>query len=427
MNKPIQVLEASAHFSATGQGVANSGRREDGDSSFSSILSQNNGEQIGADDGQSLPDSGNTLPARQARSDDQQDAAEGTPAAADQTDASGEAVVIDELVTAAGVNQPEQPAVQSLRQVAPVTDVAAIEGTGFVSATGVEGQPLSSAEPLPAAVAAQQVQAQDHVEGTLQPAMMQTVSLTVPGLQVQQAAVRNAGVPGVAADSSAMTAENGRPLADTGPLAGAVREALQLAAANQPANSDSKQFMQQHSNQQAASSLLPAASSGETAAVPFLQTLSDSAVTMPSARVAVAVGQSGWGEAVGQQLTWFVSQKISSASVRLNPQHLGPMEMAVTMDGDKASITFTSQHSIVRDALESSIPRLREMLSENGLNLVNVNVSQQGRSHRDGQGESGFGQGSGVAKDDAGASEAASGAELRRMTVPMRGLVDDYA
>ena len=126
-------------------------------------------------------------------------------------------------------------------------------------------------------------------------------------------------------------------------------------------------------------------------------------------------------------MTWFVSQKISAASLRLNPQHLGPMEMAVSMDGDQASISFTSQHSLVRDALESSIPRLREMLSENGLNLVNVNVSQQGKSHGNDQGASGSQQESGVDNDDSGANEPVSGPDVQRMTVHAQGLVDYYA
>ncbi|MGB5717696.1 MAG: flagellar hook-length control protein FliK, partial [Gammaproteobacteria bacterium] len=418
------VLEASGHFTSTSQDGVNSGQSEDGDSSFSSILSQNNGEQVGADDGQSLPDNGNTLPARQALNEDQQGAAGGSHAAADQTGISGKAVVIDDLLTVAGVDQSGQPTVPGLPQVAPVTDVAAIEG-----------QPLNSGVPVPAAMAGQplqqqlqvQVQVQAHVGRTPLPAMMQAGGLTVPGMQLQQDVVLEAAGARVAPDTLPVIAETGRPRADTEPLAGAVREALHLAVANQASNSNLKQFMQQQSNQQAASNPLLAASLAEAGAVPFLQTLSDSAVTMPSVRVPVTVGQPGWGEAVGQQVTWFVSQKISSASLRLNPQHLGPMEMAVTMDGDKASITFTSQQSMVRDALESSIPRLREMLAENGLNLVNVNVSQQGKSRRDGQDESGFGQGSAVAKDDAGASEAVSASELRRMTLPMQGLVDDYA
>jgi flagellar hook-length control protein FliK len=46
---------------------------------------------------------------------------------------------------------------------------------------------------------------------------------------------------------------------------------------------------------------------------------------------------------------------------------------------------FTAQHAEVKEAIEASIPRLREMLGTQQLNLINVNISQnstsdQGRS-----------------------------------------------
>ena len=46
---------------------------------------------------------------------------------------------------------------------------------------------------------------------------------------------------------------------------------------------------------------------------------------------------------------------------------------------------FTAQHAEVKEAIEASIPKLREMLATQQLNLVNVNISQnstsdQGRS-----------------------------------------------
>jgi flagellar hook-length control protein FliK len=101
-------------------------------------------------------------------------------------------------------------------------------------------------------------------------------------------------------------------------------------------------------------------------------------------QIPTLVGQPGWDRAVGEQALWFVSQNIKVASLRLNPAHLGPMEMMVTMDGDEANVAFASSNAIVREALESAIPRLREMLSENGLNLGNVHVSHQGLSDQRG-------------------------------------------
>jgi hypothetical protein len=101
-------------------------------------------------------------------------------------------------------------------------------------------------------------------------------------------------------------------------------------------------------------------------------------------QIPTLVGQAGWDRAVGEQALWFISQNIKAASLRLNPAHLGPMEMMVTVDGDKANVAFASGNAIVREALESAVPRLREMLAENGLNLANVNVSHQGLSDQRG-------------------------------------------
>jgi flagellar hook-length control protein FliK len=224
-----------------------------------------------------------------------------------------------------------------------------------------------------------------------------------------------------------LSAEAGSVSTDAESPANIVRVAVQFAIANQTPNGDSRQFMQHNWNNQAANILLPASNSVETNAVPFMQTLTDSVLTVPAARVQVPVGQPGWGDAMGQQVTWLITNKITAASLRLNPQHLGPMEMAVSMDGDQASVSFTSQHAMVRDALESAIPRLREMLSENGLNLVNVNVSQQGKSRGDGQGAPGSGQGTGVANDGSGVDESVSGPDIQSMTVQTKGLVDYYA
>ncbi|MGB5475076.1 MAG: flagellar hook-length control protein FliK, partial [Gammaproteobacteria bacterium] len=161
-----------------------------------------------------------------------------------------------------------------------------------------------------------------------------------------------------------------------------------------------------------------------TGILSFADALLATGSTTPSARVAVPVGQPGWGRAVGEQVVWFVSQNIQSASLKLNPQHLGPLELQLRMDGDKASIAFASQHAAVREALESSLPRLRDMLAEQGLNLVNVNVSQHDAGSRREQASDG---------NRAGAStRTASMEELLPVAGGMpgaitgRGLVDYY-
>jgi flagellar hook-length control protein FliK len=92
-----------------------------------------------------------------------------------------------------------------------------------------------------------------------------------------------------------------------------------------------------------------------------------------------------WNKDIGERIVWMSSKAIPSAEIRLNPQHLGPVSVRVDVSDDKASVMFTSQHAVVRETLEASIPKLREMMSSHQLDLVEVNISQgsvsdQGRS-----------------------------------------------
>lgn len=84
-----------------------------------------------------------------------------------------------------------------------------------------------------------------------------------------------------------------------------------------------------------------------------------------------------WGQAVGERIQWMLNQNLQQAEVRLNPPELGALEVRVSVNSEQTNITFTSPHASVREALEAAIPRLREMFSDSGLNLGDVNVSHQ--------------------------------------------------
>ena len=156
----------------------------------------------------------------------------------------------------------------------------------------------------------------------------------------------------------------------------AVRAGVQQAVAAQ-VGQDGLQQSLSGKHQAAHAPVTEARVSIENISASFSPLLNDAASVATSPRIGVPVGEAGWGRAVGEQVVWHVSQNIQSANLRLNPQHLGPLEMQLQMEGDKATLAFTSQHAQVRDALESSLPRLREMFAQNGLNIVDVNVSQQ--------------------------------------------------
>jgi len=94
-------------------------------------------------------------------------------------------------------------------------------------------------------------------------------------------------------------------------------------------------------------------------------------------RIDVPVNQSGWGEAMGNRLMMMVNGRVQSANIHLNPAELGPIEIKVSVNQDHATVHFVSTNSTVRDAIEDAFPRLKEMFSQNGLNLADANVSQQ--------------------------------------------------
>ena len=100
----------------------------------------------------------------------------------------------------------------------------------------------------------------------------------------------------------------------------------------------------------------------------------------------------------------------------------------MSLQQDQASVAFVSQHAAVREALEQAIPRLREMLGEQELQLVQVDVSQR-EAHQDG-GQGGLGQdANGEARSDGPASAEADAVEVDDAG-PMtqsRGLVDLFA
>jgi flagellar hook-length control protein FliK len=114
--------------------------------------------------------------------------------------------------------------------------------------------------------------------------------------------------------------------------------------------------------------------------------MADSGVsTTHQATVTETFGKPDWNQGMGKQVVWMANQNIRSAEIRLNPAHLGPIEVRIEMEDDQVSLAFSSRHAAVREAVEQALPRLREMFEESGLNLADTDVSQQSfaeqRSH----------------------------------------------
>jgi len=117
------------------------------------------------------------------------------------------------------------------------------------------------------------------------------------------------------------------------------------------------------------------------------------------------------------------------AEIRLNPAHMGPIEVRVVMKDDQALITFSAQNGAVRDAIESSLPRLREMFSSSGAMLADASVSEHSLSDRQQQNRQSDSE-AGYGRTDAGLpmndqAEFISQINLSAMSPP--GSLDLYA
>ncbi|VAW67901.1 Flagellar hook-length control protein FliK [hydrothermal vent metagenome] len=94
-----------------------------------------------------------------------------------------------------------------------------------------------------------------------------------------------------------------------------------------------------------------------------------------STAISAQLSSPDWSAQMRQKVSMMLQGGIQKADIKLNPAHLGPMEIKLSMSDDRASISFVTQHAPVREAIEQAMPKLREMLEEQGLNLVDVDVS----------------------------------------------------
>lgn len=87
--------------------------------------------------------------------------------------------------------------------------------------------------------------------------------------------------------------------------------------------------------------------------------------------------QGDWAEEMGSRVKWMVNSQVHSAELKMNPAQLGPIEVKISVLNDQTTVMFTAQNGAVREAIDTAIPRLREMLGDNGMNLVDVDVSDK--------------------------------------------------
>jgi len=90
-----------------------------------------------------------------------------------------------------------------------------------------------------------------------------------------------------------------------------------------------------------------------------------------------ALGTARWADEVSSRVVLMSLRGQSEGSLNLTPEHLGPLEVRISVNQNTANVWFGAQHADTRAALAEALPRLREMMSDAGLMLGHAGVSQE--------------------------------------------------
>ncbi|WP_019530398.1 flagellar hook-length control protein FliK [Dasania marina] len=105
--------------------------------------------------------------------------------------------------------------------------------------------------------------------------------------------------------------------------------------------------------------------------------------------VSTSVMAQGWGDTVMQRVMWMSSQQIHSAEIQLDPPELGSLMVKINTSQEQTTVNFISPHAAVRDALDQNLPKLRELMAEQGVDMVDVDVSEHPGHDKAEQGDDG--------------------------------------
>jgi flagellar hook-length control protein FliK len=230
--------------------------------------------------------------------------------------------------------------------------------------------------------------------------------------------------PGVfgsgAAPSPALAAASTQSSAS---ITAAVRAATALSMAQAVSASANAGAADKHTRGSGPEFSLTGISNDGTGGAAQLMTSSTLTDVSPPATLKVSAGvdTAEFGQGVADRVSLMMDGNLTSARLQVNPPALGPIEVRIALQAGHAQVWFTSHSAVTRDALESSSPKLREMLGAQGFGQVSVDISQRSFQERSPQSH-GY-EGTPAISGESGASVQTASAPSRAAS----GLLDAYA
>lgn len=95
----------------------------------------------------------------------------------------------------------------------------------------------------------------------------------------------------------------------------------------------------------------------------------------PDVMQAINIVKSDAAKLLQERVSSMLSINNKEAEIRLDPPEMGSMQIRIRSDAEQAQINFVVQNQQAKEALEQSMPRLREMLAQQGLELGESTIS----------------------------------------------------
>lgn len=134
-------------------------------------------------------------------------------------------------------------------------------------------------------------------------------------------------------------------------------------------------------------------------------------------------GSAAFPAALGAQLRTWLQDGVEYATLELNPQDMGPIDVRIALQGGQTRVELGADVGATRQALADALPALAEALGDVGLSLAGGSVADQTGQHArpgDDPAQRAFALPGWLAPARAGAADAAAAATPRAA----RGLVD---
>ncbi len=113
----------------------------------------------------------------------------------------------------------------------------------------------------------------------------------------------------------------------------------------------------------------------------------EQALRQAEAKVNVAieapVRSAAFAAELSDKVVWLAGRQGQFADLSLNPPQMGSLEVRLTLSGGDASAQFFSPNPAVREAIDAALPKLRELMSQAGINLGEAEVRDQAFARRE--------------------------------------------